>query len=683
MTTYTVTSGQTKTGLTLSDYDILNIKSGGIANGTINSGGTENISAGGIERGAIVSNDAYWDSYNYDWIVIDGTQNILSGGKASGTVVNSGASETISAGGIANGTVVNSGGYETISAGGIASGCIINSGGTLEMDLTSSPKVTGANGEYVINGNTVHSGANIQLTLESGVTVSGLIMDYSDSLDIHSGGKAIGTVISGGGTENILSGGIASNTVVDGYTATDYEGFSSVVSGVQAILSGGKAIGTIVNDGGSQIISAGGIANDTVVNSGGTLNFDSSAILTDLTLKSGATLDLLDQTATAASVNNINQLVITSGGGVVETIGLTGNYSGVNFATSYDSHYGTLITESNPTGNVASFLKKPSSIADTNKYIISDTTANISAKLNTLQTSINKLAIISQTDSASVLSISAAQSSADHAVLAKIIGAYNLTITGTSAADKLFDTVYSHATLTGGKGIDIFNVTGTDTIIDLGNGGADILTVAKGGIANATINTAWTATADTINNGTVNISTAGLAVNLSAVTKGTSGYKITDTGGATTLIGSALGDLIIGSTGNDTLAGGLGNDTLTGGTGNDFFVFNTLPNNKTNVDLITDFVSGKDHLQFSKAIFTGITTAAGTGLGTTLTAKEFVSSTTATSGTTATSHLIYNTATGGLYYDADGNAKGAAVEVAILGTTTHPALVAADILIIA
>jgi len=44
-------------------------------------------------------------------------------------------------------------------------------------------------------------------------------------------------------------------------------------------------------------------------------------------------------------------------------------------------------------------------------------------------------------------------------------------VTGTTAADKITDTVNSYATLTGGAGVDTFNVTGTDTITDLGNGG--------------------------------------------------------------------------------------------------------------------------------------------------------------------------------------------------------------------
>ena len=112
-------------------------------------------------------------------------------------------------------------------------------------------------------------------------------------------------------------------------------------------------------------------------------------------------------------------------------------------------------------------------------------------------------------------------------------------------------------------------------------------------------------------------------------------------------------------------------------------MFNTPPNNKTNVDLITDFTSGKDHLQLSKAIFAGLKTGAGVGYGTengtVLKASEFVSSKTADQDTTATSHLIYNSTSGALYYDADGSA----VEVAILGATTHPALAASDILIIA
>ena len=324
-------------------------------------------------------------------------------------------------------------------------------------------------------------------------------------------------------------------------------------------------------------------------------------------------------------------------------------------------------------------------------FTVYDTTANIGSYLTSLFAD-NKLASISLVDSSKAISINAGQSSFAHVVLDKIVGTYNLIVMGSKEIDTVYDTANSHATLIGGAGIDLFNVTGTDVITDLGNGGADILNIAAGATANVTINTAWIATSATTNNGIANINTAGLVVNLSAVTKGSHGFNVTDTSGAVKLMGSGLADkliggkdndILMGGAGNDTLGGGLGNDTLTGGTGVDVFGFNTVPNKITNLDAITDFVSGTDKLQFSKAVFAKITTVAGAGLGATLTATEFVSSKIATSSATATAHFIYNSTSGGLYYDADGNGKGAAVDIAILGTVTHPALTAADILIVA
>jgi Ca2+-binding RTX toxin-like protein len=115
--------------------------------------------------------------------------------------------------------------------------------------------------------------------------------------------------------------------------------------------------------------------------------------------------------------------------------------------------------------------------------------------------------------------------------------------------------------LNGGAGADTFVVgSGTDTITDLGNG-ADILTVAAGATATATVYAAWTATAATTNSGVANIKTNSVTVNLAAVTAGTAGYSITNTGSSTALTGSALADTLTGGVGNDTLVGGLGNDT--------------------------------------------------------------------------------------------------------------------------
>jgi Ca2+-binding RTX toxin-like protein len=92
------------------------------------------------------------------------------------------------------------------------------------------------------------------------------------------------------------------------------------------------------------------------------------------------------------------------------------------------------------------------------------------------------------------------------------------------------------------------------------------------------------------------------------------------------------------------------------------------------VDTITDFVAGTDSLQFSQSIFTGITSTAGSGLGSILASNEFVSNATAVSGTTSSSHFIYNTTSGILYYDADGNDSGTSVQVALIGVSSHPTL---------
>ena len=405
----------------------------------------------------------------------------------------------------------------------------------------------------------------------------------------------------------------------------------------------------------------------------------------------------------------------------------------------------------------------------------------------------------------------------------------NDTLIGTSSADTLNggagnDTLnggLGNDTLTGGTGVDTFIVnSGTDTITDLGQGGNDILQVGAGAIANATINTSWTATASSSNLGTANISSAGLLVNLAAITSG-NGWNITntattaanftgsqlndtltgnagadtlnggagndtliggagvdimnggdgsdiyliasstehsageiqdtgisgndtvlftstsnnqtlqlfslDTGienaiiadasgstsgttslnidaslvtnaiyltgnsgankltggsGADTLNGGAGNDSLIGGAGNDILIGGAGNDTLTGGTGSDYFVFNSL----TGVDTITngDFLSGTDKIELSKSVFANLNSITPTSAGVVLNAGDLFSSSSITTGTSTSglSHLLYNTKTGALYYDADASGTGAAIQIATIGTTNHPTILSSDFLVI-
>lgn len=150
---------------------------------------------------------------------------------------------------------------------------------------------------------------------------------------------------------------------------------------------------------------------------------------------------------------------------------------------------------------------------------------------------------------------------------------------------------------------------------------------------------------------------------------------ITGNDGNNVLRGLAGNDTLRGGAGNDKLYGGDGNDTLIGGAGKDAFIFDTA---SASQDLIADFSHAKgDWLQLSKAVFAAF---AYTG---TLHSDDFWAAAGATEAHDATDHLIYNTTTGILYYDADGIGGTAAVAVAQLGSNTHPVLVYSDLQIIA
>jgi serralysin len=117
------------------------------------------------------------------------------------------------------------------------------------------------------------------------------------------------------------------------------------------------------------------------------------------------------------------------------------------------------------------------------------------------------------------------------------------------------------------------------------------------------------------------------------------------------LSGAGDNDILYGGAGKDTLSGGAGNDRLTGEAGDDCFLFDASLD-KGNVDQITDFKSGEDTVQLKKSIFAKLNTG-------TLNTANFRAS---ANGLAQDSNdfILYNTSTGALLYDADGNGSGAA-----------------------
>ncbi len=140
---------------------------------------------------------------------------------------------------------------------------------------------------------------------------------------------------------------------------------------------------------------------------------------------------------------------------------------------------------------------------------------------------------------------------------------------------------------------------------------------------------------------------------------------------ANVLIGSAGNDILNGGVGNDTLYGGAGSDRLTGGVGNDFFVFNSYVGG---VDAITDFNPANDTIRLDDAAMPGL----GATLGT-LSAGKFLKNTTGLARD-RDDRIIYETDTGKLFYDSNGNAAGGSVHIATL--TNKAAITNVDFVVI-
>ncbi len=135
------------------------------------------------------------------------------------------------------------------------------------------------------------------------------------------------------------------------------------------------------------------------------------------------------------------------------------------------------------------------------------------------------------------------------------------------------------------------------------------------------------------------------------------------------LAGNEFANTIQGNAGANVIAGGAGRDTLYGLGGKDIFVFDTALG-RTNIDKIADFSVANDTIYLDDGVFTALAPGR-------LGADAFNVSSAAKS---PDSHIIYNSATGALFYDVNGSAAGGAIQFATLAK--HLALTGADFCVI-
>ena len=212
-------------------------------------------------------------------------------------------------------------------------------------------------------------------------------------------------------------------------------------------------------------------------------------------------------------------------------------------------------------------------------------------------------------------------------------------VTGNAGANRL-DGGTGADLLWGRQGDDSYFVDGNDTVVEYAGQGNDIV---------------YARSSHTLSSG-MSVEVLGTADNTAST--------------AIDLTGNELANYVTGNAGANVLNGGAGADQLYGRGGNDSFAF-TSALGGGNVDLIADFVPSIDKIALEDAIFAGI------GKPGSFNANAFFAGSAARD---ADDRIIYDRATGQLYYDADGSGAGAQILFAIVSGA--PVISASDFTVI-
>ena len=211
-----------------------------------------------------------------------------------------------------------------------------------------------------------------------------------------------------------------------------------------------------------------------------------------------------------------------------------------------------------------------------------------------------------------------------------------------------------------GAGIGALNLTGNAlSQLIIGNNGANILSAGATGSADTMQGLGGADIYRVFNSGDIIVEGVGGGIDRVAAavdfalaaddnietlaTNGVAGVTAID------LRGNALSQAIEGNNGANILNGLGGSDTLTGFAGADTFAFNSALG-ATNIDVVADYNVAADNILLENAVFIGL--AAGV-----LAATAFSSSLTGLA-LDASDRIMYETDTGFLWFDQDGNAGG-------------------------
>ena len=295
MATYNVKSHSS--GIVLNNNDTMNVLAGGWAdNTTVNTGATLKVSSGGTAwltelnggRMIVSSGGSSWEAD------VNANALFIVSGKPKRveyTRVNSLGSMIVSSNGQADYTIIKSGGRMVVSNYGSAFSTTVSAGGTMTVMKDAVGSGVSVGGQLTVSGSGRASNTNIYGDGRADVYGSAWFFNNTVSSGgmayIHDGGWASDTRLSDNGKLIVLENGSAhTNRISSG--------------GKMYISSGGSATSNTVLSGGTMVVSQGGsMGYGNTVSSGGSVVLYGSAgeILTQkggtVSLRSGATVTSL------------------------------------------------------------------------------------------------------------------------------------------------------------------------------------------------------------------------------------------------------------------------------------------------------------------------------------------------------------------------------------------------------
>jgi hypothetical protein len=288
----------------------------------------------------------------------------IEGGGYGISVALSGAGDEViaEAGSTFIGTIEGGGGALALAGGGTGTIVSLGDGGALFGAVQArfmhfDTYVIEAGGSWTLDvSNEVNQGTLINTAF---LTIAGTVSVAADAVfslangDISAGPKGAGRIEDDGLTIKNLGAG---ETAI---AAHMYDGgVVEVATGSLDFASRLDGAGVLKIDPGATLeADAGAVSTLTVTFDGAaaTLALASPKAFgaTLVGFATGDVIDLLDLTATGASVNGDDQLVVVDGGKTVATLQLSGNYVGATFVTSSDGHGGTDVVVQNVSGPAA------------------------------------------------------------------------------------------------------------------------------------------------------------------------------------------------------------------------------------------------------------------------------------------------------------------------------------------